>query len=252
MRRFFVPPGDGTGDRVVLPEAEAHHALRVLRLARGDAVEILDGCGGVASGVLEEAERRRAVVRITERHVVAPPPVRLRLLAALVKGERFDWLLQKATELGVWQIVPLTAARCVVRVKPQAAAARVEKWRHTCIEAAKQCGTPFVPDVAAPVPPAECFGGIAARPGLKLLGALTPDRVPLREAVTSGAGAGDVWLAIGPEGDFAPEEVVAARQAGFAVVALGALTLRSETAALYGASVLAWHFLGGPGGEEAR
>lgn len=248
MARFYVHPAEWTDGAAVLSEAEAAHARRVLRLAVGDHVTIFDGAGRTGEAELAAFDAGRARVRILrERRVERARPA-VHLIVALIKGERFDWLVQKATELGAASIRPVAASRSIIRLESGAAEKRLAKWRAIAIEAAKQCGHVVLPEIA---PVAGADAAFRAAPdGLKGLPVLHPAGRTLREFFA--AETADVTFAIGPEGDWTPGEMAAASACGFVPLDLGIHVLRSETAALHVLSAAAYHFLGGVGGVEAR
>lgn len=246
MARFFVPAE--WWDAGTFPETEARHAVRVLRLEAGERVEIFDGTGRAAQAELTEAGKRavRAVV-LREWREERPRP-EIHLLVALIKHERFDWLVQKATELGAASIRPVSAARSVVKAGADDAKKRRVKWRQTAIEAAKQCGHVVLPEIFPMAAPDEAFR--AAPPGLKGIPVVGAGEVTLGKFFT---GRPDhVTFAIGPEGDWTPEEMSSAWAAGFIPLNLGRHVLRSETAALYVLGAAAHHFLDGAGGSEPK
>jgi len=239
MHRFYLPEL-----RVpVLTGAEAHHAQHVLRLKPGDELTVFDGRGHEARCRLAEAGRLEVL-----HHSTTPPlPCRITLAQAITK-KHMDLIVQKATELGVAALVPLIADRTIVR------SAKPDRWRDIALEACKQSGNNWLPEIHAPATLADVLTGTF---DLKLIAALAPGTVPLKHVLsapgrsgllpatpvnaTSGRaqkGAPTVLVLIGPEGDFTPAEVEQARAAGCVPVSLGSLTLRAETAALYALSVL--------------
>jgi len=241
LPRFFVSPSgdaDGpaleTGRRVVLPPAEAHHAVHVLRLRAGDPVEIFDGRGASAEARLAEAARGEvtAIVETVRTPIPAPAPA-LRLAFAVPKGKRLDWLLEKATELGAARLAPVRFARSVAGVEALSEAAR-RRWEARCIAAAKQSGRAHLPVIEPVAPLAEAlppegagaagvFGdtGDAARPvGAALAGLPSP--------FPSGA----IHIYVGPEGGLTEAERRLLAGAGLVGVRLGPTVLRTETAAV--------------------
>ena len=142
MHRFHIPPGTANGAEVQLSPEESHHALRVLRLAPGDAVTLLDGAGVEARGSVLAADKRTVRVGVRERLVHPPLPCAVTLLQALPKGRLMDSIVEKATELGAARIVPLLTEHTVSRPDEDHAASKLEKWRTTAPEAVKQCGNP--------------------------------------------------------------------------------------------------------------
>jgi 16S rRNA (uracil1498-N3)-methyltransferase len=241
LRRFFVPQGVFLGDDVRLEGDLARRLSRVLRLQPGAAVLLLDGTGLEYETRLEEVGPRRVTGTVVGRRPGRPEPrPRLVLYQALVKGERFDWVLEKGTELGVAAFVPLLSARNVVR-PTLGRSNRPERWQRVVREAAEQCGRSVLPDV---LPGQGLEEALSTRADLRLLpwegegdlslaSALRAAR-PVLEAVEHPT----VAVFIGPEGGFAAEEVDLARRAGAQVVSLGPRVLRSETAGVVAAAVV--------------
>lgn len=245
MHRFFVPPEACSGPQIRLTERDSHHATRVLRLTAGEAIEVLDGAGGLFECRVRSADRRALMADVLGiRRQPAPPPVAL--APALLKGRAMDWLLQKATELGAIRITPLLARRTVVRLADAEIPARVEDWRWTAIEAAKQCGNAWLPRLD---PPRTVDDYLALGEGGRLLAAvLDPGAAPPGEVLARESEAWPkVTLVIGPEGDFTPEELGALRTAGAVPVTLGPRVLRAETAALAGLAILQHELARRPG-----
>ncbi len=246
MARFFVPAESWASGK--LPEAEARHASQVLRLGVGDRVEIFDGTGRAAQADVVEAGKNRVLFRVLQEWRQERPHPEIHLIMALIKNERFDWLVQKATELGAASIRPVEAERSVVKIGGKDAERRRAKWMQVAVEAAKQCGHLVLPEIHAPARPREAFE--AAPAGLRGIPALRPGAVGLRDLLGNAPAA--VTFAIGPEGDWAGAEMTAAFAAGFVPVDLGMHVLRSETAALYVLSVSSYHFHGGVGGGKGH
>ncbi len=244
MARFFIPAE--LWDSGELPDSEARHASQVLRLGAGDRVEIFDGTGRAAQAELAEVGKNRAVVRVLREWCEQCPRPEIHLIVALIKNERFDWLVQKATELGAASIRPVSAARSVVKLADKDAEKRRAKWMQVAVEAAKQCGHVVLPEIFAVAPPDEAFAG--APDGLKGIPAVNAGGAALGEFFTGAPG--NVTFAIGPEGDWTDDEMASAQAAGFLPLHLGRHVLRSETAALHVLSAAAHHFLGGAGGLE--
>ena len=242
MARFFVPAN--AWSLAELPESEARHASQVLRMAGGDKAVIFDGSGRVAEIELTEVAKKRVcfgMLREWREERVRPD---MHLLVALIKNERFDWLVQKATELGAASIRPVAAERSVVKLAGKDAEKRRGKWEQTAVEAAKQCGHLVLPEILPVASPREAFG--SAPDGLKGIPALHSDGMTLGQFF--GDEANNVTFAIGPEGDWTEEEMASATDYGFVPLHLGKHVLRSETAALHVISAAAHHYHGGPGG----
>jgi len=233
MHRFHLPNLDAPA----LTGEEAHHARDVFRLCSGDEIEVFDGRGNVARCRIEALTKGEVRLAALERRVAPPLPCRITLAAAVIK-KNFDFVVQKATELGVAAIVPLVTGRTIVR------ADKTPRWTEIALEACKQCGNNWLPEIL-PTQPLDDFLRAPAGFDLKLVAALHPDARPVKEALNRAAKS--VCVLIGPEGDFTPTEYAAISAAGFRPVTLGPLVLRADTAALYALSVV-HHELVVPGG----
>ncbi len=244
MRRFFldarVPEGQ---EAVELRGADAHHLRDVLRARPGDAVSVCDADGTELDCTIDALDTDRVRLHVRARRPAATePPYDAVVLQALVKGERMDWLVQKAVELGAARIVPFSAARSVVRLSPDDGPKKAERWSRIAEEAAKQCGRARIPVVLPPVPFAEALRLCAAADVAFLpwegeretdLAFLVRDpsaRAALDAARRDGRRPKLAFL-VGPEGGFDAEEVAASVAAGLRTVTLGRRILRAETAA---------------------
>lgn len=230
MHRFFVSPEHFGRTTVLLDEGESRHATRVLRLGVGGEIELLDGAGRCAAARLVRADRSGVEAEVlTVRQVPRPPAVGL--AAAVLKGRAMDFLVQKATELGVAEIHPLLTERTVVRIGAGEAEEKVAGWRSTAIEACKQCGNPWLPRFHPPVGLREF---VAKSPGgLMLVAALAgAPRFPGEVLRRRDPVPAEVTVIIGPEGDLTAEELAALIGAGAVPITLGSLVLRGETAAV--------------------
>ncbi|GAB4174657.1 MAG: 16S rRNA (uracil(1498)-N(3))-methyltransferase [Rhodocyclaceae bacterium] len=233
--RFFCPQPLAAGGLCVLPEAAAHHAGRVLRLAPGDAVCVFDGRGGEYAGRIDGGGRELRCRILAHDPIEREAPVAITLVQALPSGERMDWLVQKAVELGVAAIVPVLAERCVVRLSGERAARRRAHWRQIAVSACEQCGRNRIPEVA-PVVALGDFLAESGKPGdLRLL--LDPQAGRSLRTLPATAPMGVVLLA-GPEGGFVEAERRAAAECGFRALTLGPRVLRAETAGLAATAAL--------------
>lgn len=241
MPRLYVAADLRRSPLVVLSGEQARRLVRVLRLRAGDRVVLFDGSGSEFVARLESARAAEVVARVeSERSGLAEPALRLTLYQSVVKGSRFEWVLEKGTELGVAAFVPLQVERSVVR--PGQDGARADRWRRLVVEAAEQCGRAVVPAVLGPQTLDDALNA-----GQPLLLPYEGERVTgVREALAELRRQGVTSLAVlvGPEGGFAASEVARARAAGAVVVSLGRRVLRSETAGIVTAA-LALYELGG-------
>jgi 16S rRNA (uracil1498-N3)-methyltransferase len=239
MDRFFVPAESLQRDHVELSRELSRRVRHVLRLRPGDRVILLDGRGGECEAVLEDVAGPsvRATV-VARREGLSEPKTRVILYQSIVKGDRFDWVLEKGTEIGVSKFVPLLSRRSVVQVRPERSERR-ERWQRIVIESAEQCGRSRLPELA---PAAHLDDVVSSAEGLRLLPweneGRTTLRQELRRALAEGEEIAGVSIFIGPEGGFAQEEVDQAIALGARVVSLGPRTLRSETAGIVAAAAV--------------
>ncbi len=242
--RVHFRPGANEPAELILSPEESHHLVGVNRARLGDTVIAFDGSGTEWTCELIGDRRQGAVLRVRARHAAAPLPFALTLAQALPKGPAMDAIVRKATEIGAARILPLETARTQVHLDGERSDRKVDKWRIAALEAAKQCGNPFLPEIA-PVQRFADFLAGAGTPDLRLIASLQPGAVPLRGllaafvARTGRRPRSALWL-VGPEGDFTPEETSQALAAGFAPVTLGSLVLRCDTAATYALAVTSY------------
>jgi 16S rRNA (uracil1498-N3)-methyltransferase len=242
MHRFYLPPENCRGEVLRLDGREAHHALHVLRLKRGEGVTVLDGAGNEFHCTVENAAKDSLALAVLEKKSTPAPPCSITLLVAVPKGKIIEGIIQKAVELGANRIVPLLTERVVTQLNDEGVESKREKWQLVAIEAIKQCGTAWLPVVAAPQTISE-FLTRGEKIELAFVGSLQTARRHPREWLQefqSQRGrlphSTGVW--IGPEGDFTLAELQAIEAAGAKPITLGTLTLRVETAAIYGLSFL--------------
>jgi 16S rRNA (uracil1498-N3)-methyltransferase len=232
--RIYAPPVHEGQDTVELAEDTVRYLRNVLRLGRGDGILLFDGSGWEYRGVIERLEGREGTARIVARErVPLAIPVRITLAQALPKGDKMEFIVQKATELGVARIVPFRSARTIPRRTEDRAARRLERWRRIAAEAAEQCGRTDVPEIAEPLPFREALAQ-AGPEAVKILFWESETERSVREILKGDAArsAKEFFLVVGPEGGVTGEETEQARQAGFLTASLGRLVLRVETAAL--------------------
>ena len=231
LPRFYCPIPLSANSRLDLPEAAARHACRVLRLREGDQLVLFDGSGGEYVVSIGTVARDRVSVNVHEwRDVDCEAPIRVTLVQALQSGEKMDLTVQKAVELGVSRIVPVTSRRSVIRLEGDRAARRVEHWRSVAISACEQCGRNRVPEVSALDGLERWLGHAGDRDVLRLM--FAPGAAQTLDSIEPPALGGRVELLIGAEGGLAPEEVDKAASAGFVSIRLGPRILRTETAGL--------------------
>lgn len=235
MRRFFVPEGTLAGPEISLSGDLAHRLARVLRLKRGDRVVLSEG-GGVEYEVRLTGVSPTAIA--TEVVVIREPPpepaVELVLHQSLIRANRFDFVLEKGTEIGVARFVPLILARGQIR-DGEASGNRLDRWRRVVVEAAEQSGRARPPAIE---PPAHLDEAVRSASGVRLLPWEGEGGEPLGAHLRSlSERPASVSLFIGPEGGFEAAEVDAARAEGVTLVTLGPRILRSETAGIVAATI---------------
>jgi len=242
--RAYCQPPEREPSEILLSADESHHLVAVNRAKPGDAVVAFDGRGNEWICELSGDGRRAARLKVRFRQQAKPLPYEITLGQALPKGPFMDAIVRKATELGAARIAPLESDRTIVHLAGDRSERRIDRWQQAAIEAAKQCGNPFVPEIL-PLQAATAFMEASRGYDLKLIASLQPGAKSLRHVLAAfGSAHGRpprtvLWL-VGPEGDFTPAELSRSQAAGFEPISLGPLVLRCETAALYALSVLSY------------
>lgn len=234
MPRFYCPLPLASGARLELPPTAARH-VQVLRLQPGGGLTLFDGEGGEWSAQVTRMGRSEVEVEVGSHAAIEREAARaVHLVVGMPANERMDWLVEKATELGVASIQPVTTARSVVRLAGERAARRQAHWQAIAVAACEQCGRNRVPTVHAPLALADWLRRAPAE-GQRLLLSLRAGSRPLLQAAGS---AQAVWVLHGPEGGLTAQEEDAALAAGFTPAGLGARVLRAETASVAALSLL--------------
>jgi 16S rRNA (uracil1498-N3)-methyltransferase len=236
MHRFYLPAEQCQASTLVLTGREAHHGAGVLRLRQAERVTVLNGVGGELICEVEQLERRQVRLRVLERRTIPPLPFQVTLLQALPKGKAFESIIQKATELGAFRLVPLRSERVVAApIGEKETADKIEKWRLLAVEAIKQCGSAWLPRIEPPLTPKQFLARNEVFE-LSLLASLHGGARHPREYFSAYRSAHSciprsvcVW--VGPEGDFTADEVEMITAAGARPMTLGRLVLRTDTAA---------------------
>lgn len=243
MDRFYIPPENWSPDDLRLTEEEGHHAARVMRKKPGDRIEVFDGAGRWASGVVASCDRAELTLSCEEEGLSLPVNPQLHLAVAIPKGKTMDLIVQKSVELGINGIQPLATRNTVVKISENEAAEKSQKWQRVALEACKQCGQNFLP-VVAPVTSLELFLQ-KPREGASVVASLAPRALPVRERLEAlDPNSPQVTFLVGPEGDFTEEEISSAIRDGFHPVTLGDIVLRVETACLFLVSAARYRFGG--------
>jgi 16S rRNA (uracil1498-N3)-methyltransferase len=235
--RAYLPPSSWT-ETPFLEGDEAKHLSQVLRIQPGATLTVFDGLGNHAEARVLSVSKQRVDLMLELAESTPTPLPEITLAQSIPKGKNMDWIVQKAVELGVSRIQPLVTRHTIVSPGED----KAEKWRRTALEACKQCGQFTIPVIEDPLPFAEW---IANRPpaDLEIIASLADDPKNFRETLQSRPDVESITIAIGPEGDFSPEETTAALAAGFIPVTLGDLVLRVETATMFCLSAIRFRYL---------
>lgn len=239
MTRVYVDVPVAAGKPLVIEGSAANHITRVLRLRSGDELTVFDGTGGEFGARIEEFRKEAVVVSVeAHRELDRESPLPLTLAQGISRGERMDWIIQKATELGASRIVPVFTKRSVVRLDDKQAERKLQHWRAIAVSACEQCGRNRLPDVGAPVDFFDVLPAAFSPGETRLLLSPTGD---LRIDDLEGVGNG-ITVLIGPEGGLEDVEQETAIAAGFKTVRLGPRVLRTETAAIAALTIIQRYF----------
>ena len=242
--RAFCSPATAEPVELTLSPEESHHLVVVNRARPGDTVVAFDGRGTEWICELTADRKQGAILKVRFKQKIQPLPYEITLGQALPMGQFMDAIVRKATEIGAARIAPLESERTQVHLEGDRSEKKIGKWQSAALEAAKQCGNAFLPEVL-PVQKAAAFIENARGYDLKLIASLQPGAKSLKtvlaafQAAQGRAPRKVLWL-IGPEGDFTPAELSQARSCGFEPITLGPLVLRCETAAAYALSILSY------------
>jgi 16S rRNA (uracil1498-N3)-methyltransferase len=247
-RRFYISPEQWNLKPLMLDDSEGHHCVDVLRLGVGSRVVVFNGRGSQITAEIAAVEKGKVYLKELIAAKAEPLRCAVTLAQAIPKGKNMDLILQKATELGVAKIVPLVSDRTVVHLEEEELNKKQEKWKQVTIEAAKQSGQDWLPEIAGPITPKQFFGQFD-HSELSLIASLQNDARSFKRVLANfqeqhGRRAKTVLILVGPEGDFTPAETSWAKSAGCIPVSLGPIVLRTETAAIYSLSVLAYELQG--------
>jgi 16S rRNA (uracil1498-N3)-methyltransferase len=274
MHRFYIPPNKWDPGSLALHGPEAHHARDVLRVKPGDKAVIFNGRGREV--IAEIIQLGPDEIRLRKLHEAKTPPLRchITLGQAIPKGKNMDLIVQKAVEIGAAEIAPLISERTIVDLDPREAEQKKAKWQQVAIEAAKQCGQNWLPEVHLPRKLKDFFAHPASvatelwpvgrenspvdpPPELRLIGSLQSDAQYLKKILADYQTEhrqlpASVLMLIGPEGDFTPAELALAKSHGCRPITLGSIILRVETAAIYCLSILSYELLQDPAVTDSQ
>ncbi len=248
MPRFFINASDVVKEdcggeirkKIIIRGNDALHISRVLRMKQGERLVVCDSDGVEYSTEIEAVGDECVLDVVGERASLNEPPYRAVIYQALVKGDKFETVIQKGTEMGASVFVPVVTKRCVVRLDEKDAKKKQERWQRIAEEAAKQCGRAVIPEVRMPVTLAEALQNASEADGKVLFCYEGEGTLSLPELLSVGEAPQTVSVFIGPEGGFDGDEVILAKEKGVRLCGLGRRILRTETASLFVLSCLSY------------
>ncbi len=244
MQRFFLPPESFQGQTILFPKDISHQIKRVLRMQNGQQVIVLNNKGYEFDVELDETNTSQISARIINtRAALGEPDNQITLYISLTQREKFEWVLQKCTEVGVNKFVPLITSRTLLK-KNQEAHRKVDRWRRIIREAAEQCERGRIP-VLAEVLQFDALAVQENQADLRLMLWASEDQLNLKDVLNlippSKKSGLEIELLIGPEGGFSSQEVLQAQENGFKAVSMGKRILRMETAAVAAVTAVLYH-----------
>ncbi len=241
MPKFFLPNELFGGDTVTFDGQTARHVAYSLRMAVGDEITLCDMSGNKYDCVIEAFTKESVTAKVlSSEKAPGEPPCKIILFQALAKGEKMDYIVQKATELGVCEIVPFESQNCIAKSDKKGDLAKTERRIKIAIDAAGQCGRGRIPEISETVSFKEALGKLSECE-LGFLCYEGEGTLPLKELLPKDSPL-EIAFMIGPEGGFSKSEVQTARELGISLAGLGKRILRTETASLYVLSSLSFYY----------
>jgi len=237
MSRFYVKPEDVKGNEILVSEEEVHHIIDVMRLSSGDEVVAFDGTGKEYIGKISnvsKASLKIKIEKINKPKLKSKPYVTL--AQALPKKTKIDFIIEKATELGVSEVIPLVTERTIVRLSEDKRTQKNQHWQNIAISASKQCGRLDIPKVRGSLLFNDLLKEIKDY-DLAMMACLSESSKPLKEVLSNFDGK-KILVMVGPEGDFSLKEIKQASSSGIKSISLGRLVLKADTAGLFILSIL--------------
>ena len=243
MRRFFVDKILPENGFVSITGKEARHIRNVLRMKKGETIILMDRAGQSHEATIEAIQHKEVKAQITRAIPPLPPsPVTISLAQALIKFHPMEYLIQKATELGIHSIHPFYSERTVMQLKSAHLKNKMDRWKEIMKSACKQCGRGALPELNAPLLFEEMINNAPHTKSLKIMLWEDEDKGDLKKLLTSVSPAPHVFVIVGPEGGFTMNEINLARKAGFHIVSLGNRIVRAETAAVSLLSIIQYEW----------
>ena len=235
MNRYYLSASSWEEKNLTLSGEEARHAIRVMRIKLDEQLEIFDGCGHSAVCTATHVTRNEVSCEIQSTQHQEPSSFPITLCQAIPKGGNMELIIQKAVELGIHAIQPLITTRTVAR--PDSLAKKREKWQRIALEACKQCGQNYLPNIEEPINFQQWIKNLSPFDS-NLVAALDDRSVHLKTHLEKSPFTGSIGLLVGPEGDLSPEEYNQAYATGFQPISFGGIIMRVETASIYGLSII--------------
>lgn len=238
MSRFYVKPESVKDKKIYVTGEESHHIIDVMRLGEGNLVTVFDGTGKEYEGKIASIANKRVSIDISKIKVADKKRLlSISLAQAMPKRDKMDLIVQKATELGVEEILPIESLRTVVKSKKDRRQSKIERWQKIAIEASKQCGRTELPKIQN-ITSFNSLLDSMAKYDYTIMPCLSVGVITLKSALKGRNKQARVLVIIGPEGGFSEEEINRAREKGATLVTLGNLVLKSDTAAIAAVSIL--------------
>ncbi len=232
-----------TTDAISITGKEARHITNVLRMKKGEKLTLMNGKGHLFESTIETLHYKEVKVKINKSIPPLPPsPIEISLAQALTKAGPMNYLIQKITELGISSIHLFSSQRTIIRLKPDHLENKMGHWMEIMKSASKQCGRAILPEVNPPLPFGELIKSVPDKKTLKLLLWENEDKTDLKKLLRSMSPLPRIFVIIGPEGGFTPNEINLAREAGFQTISLGKRILRAETAAMSLVSIIQYEW----------
>lgn len=243
MPKFFVDPANVQGSSIIITGDDVNHITKVLRLSENDIIMVCDGDGKDYKVAIRNLSKKEVVTEIMEEiPCLTEPPVKVVLFQGIPKASKMEYIIQKNTELGISEIVPVMTHRTVVKIEDKKAEMnKLDRWQKVALEAAKQCNRGRVPVISQPVRFDEAVERLAGM-NIKIMPYEKENGLGLKSLLQSNVKPETIGILIGPEGGFEESEVENAHKKGVSTVTLGPRILRTETAGAAVLSILMYEY----------
>ncbi len=243
MRRFFIEEIRESEGICIIPEPEAKHIVKVLRMGKGDRLLLMDSKGANFEAVIESVSRRELTAKLIKKLPETPlSPVSIDICQAVIKPRVMDYMIEKTSELGVAKITPFYSERSVIRLEKERVRQKMKHWTEVSRSAAKQSGRTSPADISEPLLLREVLSNYKKKEGLKVVLWEGENNNSIKEVIKSSSANTHFTGVVGPEGGFSVNEIKGFKDAGFIPVSLGRRILRAETAAITLAAVIQYEW----------